>query len=105
MSKGLKIELTRRYRFAASHRLHSEHLTKDENEQLYGKCNNPYGHGHNYVVEVSVRGPLDRATGRAVDLPALDGLVAREVLGPFGHRNLNQEVARSEERRVGKEGR
>jgi 6-pyruvoyltetrahydropterin/6-carboxytetrahydropterin synthase len=60
---------------------------------MYGKCNNPYGHGHNYVVEVSVRGPIERETGRAVDLPALDGLVAREVLGPFGHRNLNREVA------------
>ena len=85
--------VTRRYEFAASHRLHSAELSEEENRQLYGKCNNPYGHGHNYVVEVSVRGPLDRATGRAVDLPALDGLVAREVLGPFGHRNLNQEVA------------
>ena len=85
--------VTRRYEFAASHRLHSTELSEEENRRLYGKCNNPYGHGHNYVVEVSVRGPLDGATGRAVDLPALDGLVGREVLTPFGHRNLNQEVA------------
>ena len=59
--------VTRRYGFAASHRLHSSELSEDENRRLYGKCNNPYGHGHNYVVEVSVRGPLDGATGRAVD--------------------------------------
>ena len=67
--------VTRRYGFAASHRLHSVQLSDEENRRLYGKCNNPYGHGHNYVVEVSVRGPLDEATGRAVDTAALDGLV------------------------------
>jgi len=60
---------------------------------LYGKCNNFYGHGHNYVVEVSVRGPLEAATGRAVDIAALDDLVAREVVRPLDHRNLNREVA------------
>jgi 6-pyruvoyltetrahydropterin/6-carboxytetrahydropterin synthase len=60
---------------------------------LYGKCNNPYGHGHNYVVEVSVRGPVEGSTGRAVDTAALDELVRREVLTPFDHKNLNLEVA------------
>ena len=85
--------VTRRYEFAASHRLHSPELSEEQNREMYGKCNNPYGHGHNYVVEVSVRGPIERETGRAVDLPALDGLVTREVLVPFGHRNLNREVA------------
>ena len=85
--------VTRRYEFAASHRLHSDQLSEEENRRLYGKCNNPYGHGHNYVVEVSVRGPLDEATGRAVDTAVLDGLVRREVLQPFDHRNLNTEVA------------
>ena len=60
--------VTRRYEFAASHRLHSAELSEEENRELYGKCNNPYGHGHNYVVEVSVRGPLDPATGQAVDI-------------------------------------
>ena len=83
--------VTRRYEFAASHRLHSEQLSEQENRALYGKCNNPFGHGHNYVVEVSVRGPLD-ATGRAVDPAHLDGLVRREVLAPFDHRNLNTEA-------------
>ena len=85
--------VTRRYEFAASHRLHSGELSDEENRRLYGKCNNPYGHGHNYVVEVSVRGPLEGATGRAVDIAVLDELVAREVVGPLDHRNLNREVA------------
>ena len=67
-------------------------LTEEENSRLYGKCNHPYGHGHNYVVEVSARGPLDRNTGRAIDIIALDELVKREVLAPFDHRNLNEDV-------------
>jgi 6-pyruvoyltetrahydropterin/6-carboxytetrahydropterin synthase len=83
--------VTRRYRFSASHRLHAPELSAEENRALYGKCNNPYGHGHNYELEVSVRGPLDGA-GRAVDPRALDALVAREAVGPFDHRNLNSEV-------------
>jgi len=85
--------VTRRYAFAASHRLDSPLLTPGENRQLYGKCNNPYGHGHNYVVEVSARGPLDPATQHAVDTAALDRLVTREVLAHLDHRNLNTEVA------------
>ena len=85
--------VTRRYQFAASHRLHAAELSEEENRRLYGKCNNPYGHGHNYVVEVSVRGPLLGATGRAVDTEALDELVRREVLAPFDHKNLNLDVA------------
>jgi 6-pyruvoyltetrahydropterin/6-carboxytetrahydropterin synthase len=85
--------VTRRYEFAASHRLHSAVLSEEENRRLYGKCNNPHGHGHNYVVEVSVRGPLEGATGRAVDIAVLDELVQREVVRPFDHRNPNREVA------------
>ena len=84
--------VTRRYEFAASHRLHSVQLGPEENRRLYGKCNNPHGHGHNYVVDVSVRGPLDAATGRAVDTAVLDELVRRQVLAPFDHRNMNAEV-------------
>lgn len=86
------MRLTRRYRFSASHRLHSNLLTESANSRIYGKCNHPYGHGHDYVLEVSVRGPLDEATGRIVDLEALDALVASEVLAPFEHRYLNEEV-------------
>ncbi len=81
--------LTRRYRFSASHRLHADSLTEEQNRAVYGKCNNPFGHGHDYALEVSVRGPLDPETGRAADIAALDRLVHREAVGPFDHRNLN----------------
>jgi 6-pyruvoyltetrahydropterin/6-carboxytetrahydropterin synthase len=84
--------VTRRYRFAASHRLHASPLSEEENQRLYGKCNNPFGHGHNYVLDVSVHGPQDPVTGRAVDPAQLDALVAHEVLAPFDHRNLNTDV-------------
>ena len=83
--------VTRRYQFAASHRLHAPQLSADENRKLYGKCNNPYGHGHNYVVEVSARGPLD-GSGRAADPDRLDELVEQQVLAPLSHRNLNLDV-------------
>jgi 6-pyruvoyltetrahydropterin/6-carboxytetrahydropterin synthase len=83
--------VTRRYRFSASHRLHAPELSAEENRALYGKCNNPYGHGHNYELEVSARGPAD-AAGRALDPRTLDALVEREVVARFDHRNLNSEV-------------
>ncbi len=86
------MRLTRRYRFSASHRLHSELLSDAENDRIYGKCNNPFGHGHDYLLEVSVRGPLDSDTGRIVDLGMLDDLVAREVIARLEHRNLTEEV-------------
>jgi len=84
--------VTRRYAFPASHRLHAPALTEEENSRLYGKCNNPYGHGHNYEVEVSACGPADARTGLALDTSRLDSLMAREVLGPFSHRDLNRDV-------------
>ena len=87
------MKLTRRYRFSAAHRLHTDALPEEENARLYGKCNNPYGHGHDYVLDVSVTGPLDGETGRIIDLEALDALVRREILEPFEHSNLNKDVA------------
>jgi 6-pyruvoyltetrahydropterin/6-carboxytetrahydropterin synthase len=84
--------VTRQYRFAASHRLHAAGLSGPENQALYGKCNNPYGHGHNYLVDVSARGPLDARTGRVLDVRLLDQFVAQQVLAPFDHRNINTEV-------------
>lgn len=84
--------VTRRYRFAASHRLHSPQWSEEENLRVYGKCAYPYGHGHNYQLEVSALGPAEAASGRAVDPALLDQLVAAQVLKPFDHRNLNQEV-------------
>ncbi|MFN3321923.1 MAG: 6-carboxytetrahydropterin synthase [Bryobacteraceae bacterium] len=86
------IRLTRRYRFSASHRLHSEKLTEEVNRELYGKCNNPYGHGHDYLVDVSVTGPVDAATGRAADIEALDGLVRSVVVEAFDQKYMNVEV-------------
>ncbi|MSV28562.1 MAG: 6-pyruvoyl tetrahydrobiopterin synthase [Bryobacterales bacterium] len=87
------IRVTRVYRLAASHRLHAPQLGEEENRVLYGKCNNPFGHGHNYRLEISVRGPLDDS-GRALDPAALDRLVEETVMRPFDHRNLNSEVPR-----------
>jgi 6-pyruvoyltetrahydropterin/6-carboxytetrahydropterin synthase len=89
----MTIRLTRRYSFAASHRLHSPLLTDEQNRQTFGKCNNPHGHGHNYEVEVTVTGAVDAMTGRVVDLNILDKLAADQILKPFAFRDLNQEVA------------
>jgi 6-pyruvoyltetrahydropterin/6-carboxytetrahydropterin synthase len=86
------LSVTRRYRFAASHRLHTPRLSEAQNQALYGKCNHPYGHGHNYEVEITVRGPVEGSTGRAVNLAQLDRLVQTEVLDAFDHRNLNAEI-------------
>ena len=88
----MKVHLTRRYAFAASHRLHSPRLSEPENRRIYGKCANPYGHGHNYVVEVTVSGPVDAATGMVAHLEDLDAFVEREVIEPFDHKYLNVEI-------------
>jgi 6-pyruvoyltetrahydropterin/6-carboxytetrahydropterin synthase len=89
----MKIHLTRRYAFAASHRLYSAQLGEEENRRVYGKCNNPYGHGHNYVVEIAVSGGTDPATGMIANLSDLDAFVDREVIEPFDHKYLNEEIA------------
>jgi 6-pyruvoyltetrahydropterin/6-carboxytetrahydropterin synthase len=86
------IRLTRRYRFCASHRLHTGKLTDEQNRELFGKCNNPYGHGHNYILEVSVSGPLDEA-GRVARVHTLDQVVTDSVLRDFDHKDLNSQVA------------
>jgi 6-pyruvoyltetrahydropterin/6-carboxytetrahydropterin synthase len=88
----MELHLWRRYRFAASHRLHSAHFGEEENQRVYGKCNNPYGHGHNYVVEVAVSGPVDESTGMIANLADLDAFVEREVIEPFDHTYLNEEI-------------
>jgi 6-pyruvoyltetrahydropterin/6-carboxytetrahydropterin synthase len=86
------VHLTRRYHFSAAHRLHSSSLTPDENARIYGKCNNPFGHGHNYVLEVTVAGEVSPETGMVCDLGALDRLVRDEVLEPMDEANLNFDV-------------
>ena len=92
MTSALKLELGRRYCFSASHRLHTAHLTQEENCRVFGKCNNPYGHGHNYVVEVSVSGKVDRVTGMIANLADLDAFVQQQVLEDFDHKSLNEDV-------------
>jgi len=85
----MKAHLTRRYRFSASHRLHSNAFSAQENRTVYGKCNNPHGHGHNYTVAVTVSGPVDDRTGMVCNLAELDGFVEREVLSRYDLENLN----------------
>ena len=88
----MMVYLTRRYWFCASHRLHNDLLTAEENARIYGKCNSPYGHGHNYALEVTLAGPVDPASGMVCNLGLVDEVVAKEVLEPFDHANLNQDV-------------
>jgi 6-pyruvoyltetrahydropterin/6-carboxytetrahydropterin synthase len=89
----IHIELGRRYHFSASHRLHSEHLTDEENSRVFGKCNNSFGHGHNYTLEVSIAGDVDPATGMIANLSDLDGFVQHAVLEALDHKSLNDDVA------------
>jgi len=86
------VYLTRRYRFSAGHRLHNDDLSAGENRRIYGKCNNPNGHGHNYLLEVTVAGEIDAATGMVFDLVALDGIVAERVMEKLDHKNLNLDM-------------
>jgi 6-pyruvoyltetrahydropterin/6-carboxytetrahydropterin synthase len=85
----MKAYLTRRYMFSASHRLHSDAMSDAENVATYGKCNNPYGHGHNYTLEVTVSGPVEESTGMVCNLVDLDEFVQGEILERFDHQNLN----------------
>jgi len=92
MKDTLQVELGRRYHFAASHRLHSGKLSEEENSRIFGKCSNPYGHGHNYTVEVRFSGDVNPATGMIANLADLDAFVNEQVIEPFDHRSLQEEV-------------
>jgi len=81
--------ITRRYRFCSAHRLHTEQLSAEENRATFGKCNNPNGHGHNYVVFVSVKGDIDPVTHQVLDVSRLDAVVERIVVQRFDHQDLN----------------
>jgi len=85
----MKAHLTRRYRFSASHRLHSAEMSAEENKTTYGKCNNPHGHGHNYTLEVTISGSVDQSTGMVCNLVDLDAVVEGEVLSRYDVQNLN----------------
>ena len=84
--------VTRVYRFSASHRLHSPLLTDAENIAIFGKCNNPYGHGHDYVLSITVAGPVDARTGLLLRIAELDQLVQTKVLGILAHSNINEDL-------------
>jgi 6-pyruvoyltetrahydropterin/6-carboxytetrahydropterin synthase len=88
----MNVTFTRRYHFSASHRLDCAALSPEENRDVYGKCNNPYGHGHNYRLEVSVRGPVDRATGMVINMADLDAMVGKSVVERFHLANLNTDA-------------
>lgn len=87
------VRLVRRYRFSAAHRLHTPLLSEERNCEVYGKCNNPYGHGHDYTLDVYIREDVDAARGRVIAVDALDRFVETVVLKHFDRRNLNVEVA------------
>ncbi|MBI4166358.1 MAG: 6-carboxytetrahydropterin synthase [Acidobacteria bacterium] len=86
------IYVTRRAEFAASHYYHNPKFSAEENRRIFGKCNNPHGHGHNYAVEVTVAGEVDPATGMVMDLKELKKILEKEVLDLMDHRFLNKEV-------------
>lgn len=86
------MRVTRIYRFSASHRLHSADLSARDNAELYGKCSNPYGHGHDYTMHISVAGEPDPRTGRVVDIGALDRYVRESLLSIYDHKDLNSDV-------------
>ena len=86
------VTVTRRLRFNAAHRVHNPALSASENTALFGKCNNPNGHGHNYELEVSVEGEVDANSGYVIDLGHLRAIVERDVIGHLDHRHLNLDV-------------
>ena len=91
MSKN-HVLLTRIEKFSACHRLHSKVLTDEENKNIYGPCNNPNGHGHNYTVEVTVKGPVDESTGMVMNLTDLKQAINQAVMKPLDHKNIDKDV-------------
>ena len=85
-------KVTRRYKFAASHRLNSSRFSEQVNRELYGKCNNPHGHGHDYVLEVTATGPVESVSGLVLRVSALDRLVTEQVLRDFDHKYVNADL-------------
>jgi len=86
------VYLTRRAEFSASHYYHNPEFTAEENQRLFGKSNNPHGHGHNYTLEVTVKGEVDASSGFVVDLQQLKQIMNSEVMDALDHRHLNKEV-------------
>ena len=87
------VYLSRRETFSSSHRLHSDTLSDEQNVEVFGKCNNPNGHGHNYVLEVTVKGRVDEATGMVINITDLKGILEEAVLKQLDHKNIDLDVA------------
>jgi 6-pyruvoyltetrahydropterin/6-carboxytetrahydropterin synthase len=92
MSDKPQVTVTRRLHFSAAHRVHNPAMSDEENRRVFGKCNNPNWHGHNYILDVSVTGPLDEKTGYVIDLSRVKQIVEERVIQHVDHRNLNLEV-------------
>lgn len=92
MTRNPQVTVTRRLHFSAAHRVHNPALSDEENRRTFGKCNNPNWHGHNYILDVSVKGGLDERTGYVIDLSRIKEIVTSEVIDKVDHRNLNLEV-------------
>jgi 6-pyruvoyltetrahydropterin/6-carboxytetrahydropterin synthase len=92
LKKPRKVYVTRTIEFNAAHRLHSNDLSDDENRELYGKCSNTYGHGHNYELEITVSGIVDRGTGFLLDMKELKKILEKEIMSRFDHKHLNFDV-------------
>jgi 6-pyruvoyltetrahydropterin/6-carboxytetrahydropterin synthase len=93
MSVPMRVQLTRVIRFSAAHRYHSDELSDAENRRVFGKCNLPHGHGHDYRVEVTVLGEIDPVTGMVINLADLDSILQEHVVDALDHRFLNLDVA------------
>lgn len=92
MSRNPQVVVTRRLHFSAAHRVHNPAMSDEENRRTFGKCNNPNWHGHNYILDVSVKGGLDERTGYVIDLSRIKEIVTTQVIEKVDHRNLNLEV-------------
>jgi 6-pyruvoyltetrahydropterin/6-carboxytetrahydropterin synthase len=92
MTKDPQVTVTRRLHFSAAHRVHNPAMSDEENRRMFGKCNNPNWHGHNYILDVSVKGPLEEKTGYVIDLARVKEIVQQQVIEKVDHRNLNLEV-------------
>jgi len=87
------VRLSRRETFSACHRLHNPNLSDEQNREIFGKCNNPNGHGHNYVLEVTVKGKVDDDTGMVINISDLKGIIEEAVMKPLDHKNIDKDVA------------
>lgn len=98
MKPRRQLYLTRKTRFSAAHRYHNPAWSEAKNREVFGPCNNPFGHGHNYEVEVTVEGEVDPETGMVLNLSEIDAVLEEEVVSRMDHRHLNEELPEWKER-------